>query len=401
MAGIQDLIRRYAYGGPIKHYDGSSGSLVEGPQFGASTTVAPTIPTYSTDPTIQAALAALYGQSGDVNAVGLTDAQKAAAQSVADQRRSLFNQNAAYQANQNVQGLYGLNQANANTFLTDASAGLAPLTTGQNPNTQTYTPDAFKAMTAYEQALMANPKGANALLSEFTGTGANPLLGQYTTLPGGTIIPKAPTTTGAPAGTTSAANISNAGTTTGTTGTSGTTSGTTGTTGTSGTTSGTTSAPIFGTTVGSLFNPNLVKGVSYMDNDGYIHHPVAGGGEYIVNRLGIIVSYKPPTPTPTPTPTPQTYDWTDQDVKNAKNPLGQQLPTGSWFDPKVVPITGTPNVLDSGITLIPTANGTYAVDSKTNKILNYGSSVKPNLLLAKGGSVQMPQEYSRGNWKLI
>jgi hypothetical protein len=88
-------------------------------------------------------------------------------------------------------------------------------------------------------------------------------------------------------------------------------------------------------------------------------------------------------------------------VKNAKNPLGQQLPTGSWFDPKVVPLTGTPQVLDTGVTYMPTANGSYVVDSKTGKIVNYVSSVKPNLLLAKGGSVGMPQEYSRGNWKLI
>jgi len=440
MAGLRDLIQSYAYGGPVRRYDGATGSfvdstnIVQNPQALAATTAAPTPqPAFSSDPTINDAWNKLAGQLGDVNAKNadgtpLTPAQKAAAQSVYDNRMQLANQNSVYQTNKNVQGLYGLNQNNADTFLKYASAGLAP-------DKQIYTSDAGKTMTAFEQALMANPTGANALLGEFAGTGSNPLLGQYNKISGGSILPwqngaptpgmsgtpayTPPTTTGGPANITSAANISNAGTT-GTTGTSVTPTPTS--TGTSSSTSNTLlSGQIL--PIGTLFNPSKVvmNGVSYTDNDGYAHYPVSGGGEYVVNRAGIIVEYAParsasatttyvkptgsnyvaPTPTPTPTPTTQTYAWTDQDVKNAKNPLGQQLPTGSWFDPKVVPITGTPNVLDSGITLIPTANGTYAVDSKTNKILNYGSSVKPNLLLAKGGSVGMPDSYSRGNWKLI
>jgi hypothetical protein len=122
--------------------------------------------------------------------------------SVAD-RQALLNNYEAYQTNQNVQNLYNLNQGNANTFLKDASAGLTPLATGQNPNTQTYTPDAFKAMTGFEQALAAGnnqptlagrQNSANALMQEFQGTGSNPLLGQYNVLPSptgtqGSILP--------------------------------------------------------------------------------------------------------------------------------------------------------------------------------------------------------------------
>ena len=89
-----------------------------------------------------------------------------------DDRKTLLNNYEDYQTNQNIQGLYGLNKANADTFLKYANADK----TGKTTN-------------AFEQALMANPKGANALLSEFAGTGSNPLLGQYNTLPGGTILP--------------------------------------------------------------------------------------------------------------------------------------------------------------------------------------------------------------------
>jgi hypothetical protein len=140
MAGIHDLIRRYADGGP----------------------------TVTSQADFQNQWDTLKGQT-DPTAVAQRQALNAA-----------FN---TYQTNQNVQGLYGLNQTNADTFLKDASAGLAPLTTGQNPNTQTYTPDAFSTMTGFEQALSSNPTGANTLMQSFTGTGSNPLLGQYNVLP--------------------------------------------------------------------------------------------------------------------------------------------------------------------------------------------------------------------------
>jgi len=91
--------------------------------------------------------------------------------SLAD-RQALLNNYGDYQTNQNIQGLYGLNKANADTFLKYSNADK----TGKTTN-------------AFEQALMANPKGANALLSEFAGTGSNPLLGQYNVLPGGSILP--------------------------------------------------------------------------------------------------------------------------------------------------------------------------------------------------------------------
>jgi hypothetical protein len=91
--------------------------------------------------------------------------------SLAD-RQALLNNYGDYQTNQNIQGLYGLNKTNADTFLKYSNADK----TGKTTN-------------AFEQALMANPKSANALLSEFAGTGSNPLLGQYNVLPGGTILP--------------------------------------------------------------------------------------------------------------------------------------------------------------------------------------------------------------------
>jgi hypothetical protein len=91
--------------------------------------------------------------------------------SLAD-RQALLNNYGDYQTNQNIQGLYGLNKANADTFLKYSNADK----TGKTTN-------------AFEQALMANPKGANALLQSFNGTGSNPLLGQYNVLPGGSILP--------------------------------------------------------------------------------------------------------------------------------------------------------------------------------------------------------------------
>jgi hypothetical protein len=124
--------------------------------------------------------------------------------SLAD-RQALLNNYGDYQTNQNIQGLYGLNKANADTFLKYANADK----TGKTTN-------------AFEQALMANPKGANALLSEFAGTGSNPLLGQYNVLPGGSILPyqngvmtsgmagtpATTNTTGTPASTTTASGTS-------------------------------------------------------------------------------------------------------------------------------------------------------------------------------------------------
>jgi hypothetical protein len=292
MAGLRDLIHRYAYGGPVRRYDGATGSVVNStPQ-----------PAFSSDKTINDAWNKLAGQTGaDITA----------------QRQALDKQNTAYNENQSVQNLYNLNQANADTFLKDARAGLTPLATGQNPNTQTYTDDAWKTMTAFEKALMANKTGANALLSEFTGTGANPLLGQYTTLPGGTIIPKAPTTTGAPAGNTSAANISNAGTTSGTGTGTGTTTGTTGTS-------------------------------------------TSSGGNNVFTLL-----------------------------------KGQVLPIGAKFDPTLIPVNGTSYTDESGFLHEQTTSGDYTINPITKVIVSYTP------YHAKGGTVGMPQEYSRGNWKLI
>jgi hypothetical protein len=139
------------------------------------------IPTYSADPNIQAGLAALYGKSGDVNAVGLTDAQKAAAQDVFNKRTDLFNQAAAYQTNQNLGGLYGLTDPTAQKqFLTDFNkAAATPGFQYLAPTGNAYAPTASQTFT---QALAANKGNANALMNQFTtGAGAadNPFLGQY------------------------------------------------------------------------------------------------------------------------------------------------------------------------------------------------------------------------------
>jgi len=183
------------------------------------------IPTYSTDPNIQKGLAALYGQSGDVNAVGLTAAQKAAAQSVYDQRQNLFNQNAVYQTNQNLGNLYGITQAPAqNQFLTDFNTaegfdpttsanlmkGMSDATTMANMNKEIgnsnfhYTGGAtahpeigyglnpselfIKTLVA-ENAANPNKGTGNAIMNQFVGdskTTGNPFLGEYTwgTTPG-------------------------------------------------------------------------------------------------------------------------------------------------------------------------------------------------------------------------
>jgi len=161
------------------------------------------IPTYSTDPNIQKGLAALYGQSGDVNAKNadgtpLTAAQKAAAQSVYDQRQSLFNQNAAYQTNQNLGNLYGITDPTAQKqFLTDFNTATA------DPNfhyigqatTHPEIPYGLNPSEKFIQTLVAentaNPnKGTgNAIMNQFVGdlkTTGNPFLGEYTwgTTPG-------------------------------------------------------------------------------------------------------------------------------------------------------------------------------------------------------------------------
>ena len=192
MAGIQDLIQSYAYGGPVRRY--AAGDVV------ASTTAAPTPqPAFSSDPTINAAWLALAGKTGaDITA----------------QRQALAQQNSVYQTNQNLANMYGITQAPAqNQFLTDFNTaegfdpttsanlmkGMSDATTMANMNKEignsnfqylaptgnAYAPTASQT---FEQALAAlnaaNPgKGAgNALMNQFTtGAGAadNPFLGQY------------------------------------------------------------------------------------------------------------------------------------------------------------------------------------------------------------------------------
>jgi len=182
------------------------------------------IPTYSTDPNIQKGLAALYGQSGDVNAKNadgtpLTAAQKTGAQTVYDQRQSLFNQNAAYQTNQNLGNMYGITQAPAqNQFLTDFNTavgfdpttsanlmkGMSDPTTLANMNKEIgnsnfhYTGEATahpnipyqlnpseQFIKSLVEANTASPgKGSgNAIMNQFVGNSSavgNPFLGEYT-----------------------------------------------------------------------------------------------------------------------------------------------------------------------------------------------------------------------------
>jgi hypothetical protein len=192
MAGIQDLIQSYAYGGPVRRY--AAGDIV-------SSTPPPPQPAFSSDPTINAQWNALAGKTGaDITA----------------QRQALAQQNAVYQTNQNLGSLYGITQAPAqNQFLTDfnTAAGIDPTTSAnilkgmsdpttmasmnkeiaENPNNFQYlapTGNAYapSASQTFEQALAtanaASPgKGAgNALMNQFTtGAGAadNPFLDQY------------------------------------------------------------------------------------------------------------------------------------------------------------------------------------------------------------------------------
>jgi hypothetical protein len=162
MAGLQDLIHKYAYGGPVRRY--AAGDVV------ASTTAAPTPqPAFSSDPTLNASWNALAGKTGaDITA----------------QRQALAQQNEAYQTNQNLGSLYGLTQAPAqNQFLTDFNTAAAtPGFQSVAPTGNAYAPTASQT---FEQALAANKGNANALMNQFTtGAGAadNPFLGQYNQL---------------------------------------------------------------------------------------------------------------------------------------------------------------------------------------------------------------------------
>jgi hypothetical protein len=180
MAGIQDLIQSYAYGGPVRRY--AAGDVV------SSTPPPPPQPAFSSDPTINAAWLALAGKTGaDITA----------------QRQALAQQNEAYQTNQNLGGLYGLTEAPAQKqFLTDFNTAAAtPGFQYLAPTGNAYAPTASQT---FEQALAAsnaaNPgKGAgNALMNQFTtGAGAadNPFLSQYnysTSGPNTTITPFTP-----------------------------------------------------------------------------------------------------------------------------------------------------------------------------------------------------------------
>jgi hypothetical protein len=312
MAGIQDLIQSYAYGGPVRRY--AAGDVV------SST---PPQPAFSSDPTINAAWNALAGKTGaDITA----------------QRQALAQQNEAYQTNQNLGGLYNLNQNNANTFLKDASVGLTPLTTGQNPNTQTYTPDAWKTMLGFEQALSAGnnqptlagrQNAANALMQEFQGTGSNPLLGQYNQLSGTPATATTPATQGA-----------------------------------------------------ILPWQNGAPGVGTAGTPAYVPPaPVGNTGASVVN---------------TGTTTGTTGTSTSSGGNNVFTLLkGQVLPIGAKFDSTKVPVNGTSYTDESGFLHEQTTAGDYTINPITKVIVSYTP------YHAKGGSVGMPQEYSRGNWKLI
>jgi len=388
MAGLQDLVRRFDAGGP---------TVTSQADFQSKWNTANT----QADPTAY--------------------------------RQALMASLDAFNQNQSVQNVYGLNQANANTFLKDASAGLTPLATGQNPNTQTYTPDAFKTMTAYEQALMANPKGANALLSEFTGTGANPLLGQYTTLPGGTIIPKAPTTTGAPAGNTSAANISNAGTAAGTTGTSGAPASNTTNASASGTTaSGTSTAAK--TDLGSLKNYGITNPalISYItstpgltDND--LKNLASVYNSKTAQQIAVAQQADDPlhvianamvshdATVKERLTDPKSYIYNQGNVPVYKPASQSTNAIGDVFTTK------NSGIVDqwkdaSGYLHITSGGNQYLINPNSNRIISStpithgdpnppiwssGASGSGIAGMASGGSVRMPQEYSQGNWKLI
>ena len=409
MAGLRDLIQRFADGGQ---------------------------PAFSSDPTINAAWNALAGKTGD---------------DITAQRQALAQQNAAYNENQNVQNLYGLNKSNANTFLTDASAGLTPLTTGQNPNTQTYTPDAFKTMTGFEQALRSNPTGANALMQEFQGTGSNPLLGQYNQLSGtpatattpatqGTILPwqnGAPTnnTAGisglaeALSATSSAAPVANS-----ITGTP-----------TANNITSTPSATNVQPTQEQLNAAKNLKSMYGIDNPALLTYIATTPGLSDVDLKNLSLAFNSKTPQEVndmQTSGSQPLNYQAQlelrnqaaDIQRKKdiaNPNSwiyakgnvPTYTTASQSTNKVGDIFTTKNsgILSqekdqNGYLHITSGGNEYLINPNSNRILGvtpithngglmpYGQGPNPyggSLTLAKGGSVKMPQEYSRGNWKLI
>jgi len=360
-------------------------------------------------------------------------------------RQGLLTSLDALSQNQNVQNLYNLNQGNANTFLKDASAGL-------DSNTHTYTPDAWKTMTAFEKVLSGGDDRptlagnwrqdvANALMQEFQGTGSNPLLGQYNLAPAptgtqGGILPwqngvMTPGMGGTPAYTppkplnaanTSAA-LANTGTAAGTTGTAA------GTTGTS-TSPAKIDSNSLKTTYG-ITNPSLITYIT----------STPGLSDSDIKNLSLAFNSK----TPQEVNDMQTSG-SQPLYAQAKSELEYQASLlqkkkdladpNSWIYKKGnVPVyttasqstnavgdvftTKNSGIVDqykdqNGYVHITSGGNQYLINPNSNRILGitpithdgglmpFGQGPNPyGGALAKGGTVQMPQEYSRGNWKLI
>jgi hypothetical protein len=338
MAGIRDLIQSYAYGGPVRRYDGATGSVVNStPQ-----------PAFSSDKTINDAWNKLAGQTGaDITA----------------QRQALANQNAVYQTNQNLGNMYGITQAPAqNQFLTDFNTavgfdpttsanlmkGMSDATTMANMNKEIgnsnfhYTGGAtahpeigyqLNPSETFIKSLIAentaNPgKGSgNAIMNQFVGNSSavgNPFLGEYTM--GGTLgVPVRKDANGNPI-----------------------------------------------QSIGALTSKQLTD-----QRNGPI--PVYRPASQSTNSVGDVFILKDPV------------------LSQENDASGYMRITSGGkeytIDPKskrimgIAPV-GTYGRIDSpGNVLSPYGQGPNP----------YGGS----LTLAKGGSVKMPQEYSQGNWKLI
>jgi len=304
--------------------------------------------------------------------------------SVAD-RQALLNNYGDYQTNQNIQGLYGLNKANADTFLKYSNADK----TGKTTN-------------AFEQALMANPTGANALLQSFNGTGSNPLLGQYNQLSGGTILPYQ---NGVP------------------------TSGMAGTPATNMTSTSASGTPTVKTDAASL------KNTYGIDNPALVNYIASTTGltDSDLKNLKTVYNAKPTQQIAVAQQAndplhvianamvshdatvkerltdPKSYIYNQGNVPVYKPASQSTNAVGDIFTTKNSGILN--QEIDRNGYLHVTAGGKdYLINPNSNRILGvdpagtyqpYGSASLGYNDKASGGSVQMPQEYSQGNWKLI
>ena len=93
---------------------------------------------------------------------------------------------------------------------------------------------------------------------------------------------------------------------------------------------------------------------------------------------------------------------------------GQTTPIGTVFDNTKYPNIQSTGVGPDGYIHVTTTTGEYLLNPNSKRVVNFipagttntgnwssGASGSGIAGMASGGSIQMPQEYSQGNWKLI